>query len=175
MTDLRKAKLSEAEKILEFYRNIINSTKNTDFNPKWNEHYPNLEYIKTNILNGEMYVHTENDDVVACLILNNQFNPDYENINWNIDAGQNEILVIHTFAVHPDLTGKGIGKEIFNQIKNNAMENNKKTIRIDIIDGNIGAEKVFKKFGFEYVDTAELFHEAVGLEKFHLYEYILRH
>ena len=69
---------------------------------------------------------------------------------------------------------KGIGREIFNQIKTKAMRNNKKTIRIDIIDGNVGAQRVFEKFGFEYIDTVEMFHEAVGMENFHLYEYVLK-
>lgn len=171
MTYLRKAESEEAHDILLFYRNVINGIKGTQFKPKWNESYPNLEYIETSIEKGELYVSSDDDEVVACVVLNNRYDSRYCNAEWSVDAESDEITVIHTFAVSPDLTGRGIGKEIFNQIRNHALKNNQKTIRLDIIDGNEGAEKVFEKLGFEYVGTIELCHDIVGLEKFHLYEY----
>ncbi len=174
MINLRKAEIEESEEILEFYQDIISSTKDTEFKTRWSERYPNLKYIETGIENQEFYVYRENEGILACLSLNNRFEPEYENVNWMIDAKPDEIIIIHAFAVSSNLAGKGIGKEIFNQIKENALKSNKKTIRIDIIDGNNGAKKVFEKLGFEYVDTAEIFHRAVGLEKFHLYEYSLK-
>ena len=172
MNNLRKAKIEESEKILEFYQNIIDSIEGTQFKPKWSKHYPNLEFIKTSIEKQEMYVHTKDNDIIACVVLNNRFYPEYDNIDWIIEAEPEEIVIIHTFALTSDFAGKGIGREIFNQIKNNALKNNQKTIRIDIINGNIGAQNVFEKFGFEYVDTVEIFHDIVGLEKFHLYEWV---
>ena len=96
------------------------------------------------------------------------FNPEYKNIDWTVDAEADEIIVIHTFAVSN--ARKGTGRKIFNQIRKNALKKNKKTIRVDIINGNIGALKVFERFGFEYIDTVEMFHPAVGCESFHLYE-----
>ena len=55
-----------------------------------------------------------------------------------------------------------------------AMNNNQKTLRIDIVDGNDGAQKVFEKLGFKYIESIEIEHYAVGLQKFHLYEYLLK-
>ena len=170
MINLRKAEIKESREILQFYQNIIRSIEGSEFRPKWGKYYPNLEYIERSIENEELYIYTENGNVTASVVLNNRFDPEYEGINWNVDAQSDEITIIHTFAVDSNFTGKGIGKEIFNQIKENAIENYKKAIRVDIIDGNIGAQNVFEKFGFKYIDTVELFHKAVGLEKFHLYE-----
>ena len=170
MIELRKAEIDESCEILKFYRNIIFSIKDSEFKPKWNDSYPDLEFIENSIMKGEMYVYSE-DGINACVVINNEFGEEYDNVKWHADAESGEIIVIHTFAV--DSMGKGIGKEIFNQIENSAVENNKKSIRIDIIDGNIGAANVFKKFGFEYVDSVKMFHEAVGLETFHLYEKLL--
>ena len=168
MTNLRKANQNEARKILEFYRNILKSIEGSEFDPKWNDSYPDLEFIEGSIKKGELYICDIDGDVAASLVLNNSFNPQYENIDWNVDAEADEIIVIHTFAVSN--AGKGIGREIFNQIRKKALKKNKKTIRVDIIDGNIGALKVFERFGFEYIDTVEMFHPAVGFESFHLYE-----
>lgn len=173
MINLRKAEIKDTEKILEFYQKVIESNKDSEFKPKWSRYYPNLEYIETSIENGELYIYTENDNIIASVVLNNRFNPEYEDINWNVSAKLDEITIIHTFAVDSNFAGKGIGKEIFRQIKENAIKNNQKTIRIDIINGNIGAQKVFEKLGFEYIGTVDVFHKAVGLEKFHLYELAL--
>jgi RimJ/RimL family protein N-acetyltransferase len=174
MTNLRKAEIEEAEKILKFYQDIINSIEGSKFKPKWGKHYPNLEFIERSIEKQELYISTEDSCIIACIVLNNRFEPEYENIDWTINAKPQEIIIIHTFAVNTNLTRKGIGKEIFSQIKSHAIINGKKTVRLDIIDGNIGAQRVFERFGFEYIGSAEIFHNAVGLEKFHLYEYVLK-
>ena len=173
MINLRKAKANEARKILQFYRNLIDSIEGSEFKPKWSEDYPDLEYIKSSIEKEELYLYKEDNDIVSSIVLNHEFNPEYKDIVWNIDAKSDEIIVMHAFAVDSNFSGKGIGKEVFNQIKSNALEKNIKTIRIDIIEGNTGGKRVFEKFGFEYIDTVEIFHEIVGLEKFHLYEYVL--
>ena len=174
MIDLRKAKADEAGKILKFYHDVIHSIKNSEFKPKWNESYPNLEYIETCIEKQELYTYTTEHDIIVCIVLNNLFGPESEHINWKSDATPDETTIIHTFAVDSRFAGKGIGKEIFNQIKRNTLKNCQKSIRLDVIDGNVGAEKFFKKLGFEYVDTVEIFHDAVGLEKFHFYELVLK-
>lgn len=170
---LRKAEIEESVKILQFYQNVIDSIEFSEFKPKWSRNYPDLEFIETSIANGELYVYNENERIISCVVLNNRFNPEYEGIDWTSNAKSDEITIIHTFAVDSDFSGRGIGKEIFNQIKKIAIENNHKSIRLDIIDGNIGAQRIFEAFGFEYVDTIEVFHNAVGLQKFHLYEIVL--
>lgn len=173
MIRLRKAEAEEAERILEFYQGVIDSIKDSEFRPKWNESYPNLEFIKTSIEKEEMHICTKDEEIISCVVLNSRFEPEYEDINWNVNAEPDEIIVIHTFAVSSASAGKGIGKEVFTQIKDNAIKDGRKTIRIDIITGNTGAQKVFEKFGFDYIESVRLFHPAVGLERFHLYEYSL--
>lgn len=171
---LRKADMNESVKILQFYNGVINSIRCSEFKPKWNSNYPDLDYIKTSIEDGELFVCSENDTIIACVVMNNRFSPEYGEIKWIEDVKSEEVTVIHTFAVDSNFSGKGIGKQIFNQIREKSIKNNRKSIRIDIIDGNIGAQKVFESFGFEYIDTVEIFHDAVGLKKFHLYELVLR-
>lgn len=170
MIKIRKAVISEAGEILSFYENIIFSLKNSEFNPKWNESYPDIEFINYSILKGEMYVYSQNG-LKACLVINNELGKEYNNVKWHVNANPDEIIAIHTFAVKS--MKKGIGKGILDYIMKEAIKNNKKTIRVDVIDGNIGAQRAFEKWGFEYVDSVEMFHEAVGWETFHLFERIL--
>lgn len=171
MIKLRKAQINESNEILNFYKNIIFSIKDSEFRPKWNDNYPDLAFIENSILKEELYVYST-DRIIACVVINNEFNEDYSSIKWHVNAEPSEIIVIHTFAVNS--RRKGIGKEILNQISEKSVKNNGKTIRIDVIDGNIGAQKFFEKSGFEYVDSVKNFHEAVGLKTFHLYEKCLK-
>ena len=171
---LRKAAINEDEKILNFYKEVIESIKGSDFKPKWNEKHPDLEFLQNSIKKEELCLYLNGDEIVSSFILNNRFDVDYSNVKWQVEAKFSEITVIHTFAINPKYAGKDYARKIFNQIKNIANLENKKTIRIDIIDRNDGAQKVFKKLGFEYIDTREINHPIVGLVKFHLYEYPLK-
>ena len=98
MIKLRKAESEEAKDILIFYRNVIDTIKGTQFNPKWSEAYPDLEYIETSIRKGQLYVSTDDNGVIASVVLNNCFDPEYVNVNWSVDAEPDEITVMHAFA-----------------------------------------------------------------------------
>ena len=95
MAKLRQATPEEAERILKFYQDIIDSVKGTQFNPKWGRHYPNLEFIKTSIEKGELYICTQDDLLIVSVVLNNRFDPEYENIDWKTDANHHETIIIH--------------------------------------------------------------------------------
>lgn len=53
---LVKTKLSDAKRILEFYKILIANSKSSQFNPKWNDDYPNLEFIKSSIIKEELLI-----------------------------------------------------------------------------------------------------------------------
>lgn len=167
MIRLRKAQAEESPEILKIYRNIDTSG---DFKPRWSEKYPNQEFIEAAISKGELYVCTKDGTIIACAVINDRFDDAYNGVEWNVNVESSEISIIHAFAVNSNFQAKGYGRKVFDIIKENALKNNVKSIRLDVIDGNTGAQKVFEKLGFEYVGTVEMYHHAVGLEKFHLYE-----
>ena len=48
-----------------------------------------------------------------------------------------------------------------------------KAIRLDVLSGNYPAERLYRKLGFKYVDTVQMFYENSGLTDFLLFEYTL--
>lgn len=54
-----------------------------------------------------------------------------------------------------------------------ACENNIKTIRLDVLEGNIPAEKTYTKMGFMYLDTIQMFYEDTGWTNYKLFEFIV--
>ena len=45
-----------------------------------------------------------------------------------------------------------------------------KAIKLDVLKGNVPAERLYESMGFRYVDTVRLFYEDTGLAEFRLYE-----
>ena len=54
-----------------------------------------------------------------------------------------------------------------------AREKGIKTVRLDVLEGNLPAEKAYGKVGFQYVDTVRMFYEDTGWTNYKLYEYIV--
>jgi ribosomal protein S18 acetylase RimI-like enzyme len=48
-----------------------------------------------------------------------------------------------------------------------------KAIRLDVLKGNVPAERLYPAMGFTYVDTIKLFYEDTGRVDFELFELVL--
>ena len=49
----------------------------------------------------------------------------------------------------------------------------KKALRLDVIENNTTAEKLYQKLGFRYIQTKTLYYDVVGEMTFKLYELVL--
>jgi len=54
-----------------------------------------------------------------------------------------------------------------------AKERGIKAIRLDVLEGNLPAEKTYTSVGFSFVETLQMFYEDTGWTNFKLYEYDL--
>ena len=57
-------------------------------------------------------------------------------------------LVMDGIAVHKEYRGRGIGSQLLNGIVNHARENGFGTVRLDVIDTNPGARRLYERNGF---------------------------
>ncbi|NOY84172.1 MAG: N-acetyltransferase [Nitrospirae bacterium] len=57
-------------------------------------------------------------------------------------------LVMDGIAVHKDYRGRGIGSHLLNDILNYAREKGFKSVRLDVIDTNPGAQRLYERSGF---------------------------
>ena len=49
----------------------------------------------------------------------------------------------------------------------------RKALRLDVIENNTTAEKLYQKLGFRYIQTKTLYYDVVGKMTFKLYELVL--
>lgn len=57
-------------------------------------------------------------------------------------------LVMDGIAVHKDYRGQGIGSQLLNGIVTHAKDNGFDTVRLDVIDSNPGAKRLYERSGF---------------------------
>lgn len=142
--------------------------------PGWKKGiYPAQKDAIIGVEEGSLYVVKDGKKVIGSFILRHEPEKGYANVDWHIDLEDKDVLVIYTLLVHPDYHRCGIGKEIIEFIINLCRLEEIKALRLDVTSDNIPAVKLYKKCGFQYIDTVDLGYGDFGLDKFELYQIIL--
>lgn len=174
MMESRLATTEETDSVEKLYHSLTDAMQGSKFDPGWRKGvYPTREFLQRSVENGEMYVATEDGRTVSCMVVNHESNEGYNNVEWSVDVSDAELLVIHALGVHPEFSGRGIAKQMVRKVFDIAAERNVKTVRLDVLDGNIPAEKAYVKMGFVCRGTAKMFYEDTGLTDYKLFEYLL--
>ena len=84
-----------------------------------------------------------------------------------------EVLVIHALGVHPDYSGRGIGKMMVEEAIKIAKKSGAKGLRLDVLKGNEAAKKLYLRCGFQYVGSVQMYYENTGNADFGIYEYVI--
>ncbi len=82
-------------------------------------------------------------------------------------------MVIHALGVHSDHQGRGYAKALVQYALDIAGKRGMKSVRLDVIEGNLPAEKLYSCFGFRFMDIQQMFYEDTGWTNFMLYERLL--
>lgn len=169
-----KARENQYEAVRAFYHSLIDGMKEFPYNIGWEKDiYPAPEFLYESIANGELYIGFTGENIAAAMVLNHRYNEGYKKFQWRTQANDSEVLVIHALGVHPDFSGKGYAKEMVNKAIEVAMEASMKAIRLDVLGGNVPAEKLYTGIGFKYMDTLQMYYEDTGWTDYKLYEYVL--
>ena len=145
---LRKAQIPEAEIIWQILQQAI-ERRRKDGSNQWQDGYPNLEVVKTDISLGKGYV-LEIDNAIAAyaaLVFNDE--PAYNEIigDWlTID----DFLVIHRVAVSDDFLGKGIAVLLFQKLEDFAKEHQVFSIKVDTNFDNLAMLHILEKLDYQY-------------------------
>lgn len=145
---LRKAQISEAEIIWQILQQAI-ERRRKDGSNQWQDGYPNLEVVKTDISLGKGYV-LEIDNTIAAyaaLVFNDE--PAYNEIigDW---LTNDDFLVIHRVAVSDDFLGKGIAVLLFQKLEEFAKENQVFSIKVDTNFDNLAMLHILEKLDYQY-------------------------
>ncbi len=79
-------------------------------------------------------------------------------------------MVLHALAIAPKLQGKGLGAAVVRFCTEKAKADGYKALRLDIVPGNLPAQKLYEKNGFQYAGDADLDRGIEHIPVFSLYE-----
>ena len=154
----------------EFYDNEIIFLDNHINYPKWKyKIYPSIISVTDNINKGFQYGAYINNELVASFVLNDDPEGSYEKAKWSKSI--NRFMVIHGFAIKPELQNKGIGTNILEFCKEEALKLGYEGIRLDVVPSNIPAKNFYIKNGFKYVADIDLDRNIDDIPFFSLFEF----
>jgi len=146
--EFRKAIAEDSSVIWQILQDAITRRKN-DGSRQWQDGYPNLETVKSDIEKGFGYVLLVDGTVAgySALIFNNE--PAYNDIEgeWLTNG---EFLAVHRVAISDKFAGQGLSKKIFSFVEDVAKENNTFSIKVDTNFDNPAMLSILEKLGYQY-------------------------
>ena len=171
---IRAARTTEFEAVRAFYHAIIDGIGDSAVSAGWKKDiYPAPEFLRESIRGGELFAAVEGNALIGAMVLNHRCNAEYETIRWPTSAEAAEVTVIHALGVHPAFTRRGCAKEMVRFALDRARAQGQKAVRLDVLKGNLYAEKLYAGMGFRYLHTLPMYYEDTGWTDYELYEYPL--
>ena len=168
------ARADEFPAVRAFYHHLTDAMRDAAFPPGWEKDiYPAPAFLRQAIASRGLFLGLAAGQIAACMVLDRTGNPDYDKACWPTARAPGEYLVIHALGVRPDLAGKGLAGQMVRKAIACARQAGLRTVRLDVLAGNIPAERLYAGQGFRYVDTVEMFYADTGRTAFRLYEYAL--
>lgn len=173
---LRVASSVDFAAVRAFYNQLIDDMADKPYHPMWDkEGHPSDAYLQNALAAGELWLAEDAEGaVVASLIVNQEANEGYLEVPWKVQAAPGEVSILHAFGVSSRLQGRGLGSAIMQFIAARARSAGQKALRLDLIDFNLPAQKVYLKLGFCKCAEVKLYYEEVGWQLFHMFELPLR-
>lgn len=168
---IEKCDRSHLDALDVLYDRVVEHLEATVNYPKWTRGvYPCRDSISRAIDAGTQYVCRDGDRAVGAFILNDDPQGDYSVGEWRKPLRDKEFAVIHTLAVLPDESGRGIGRAMIEYCIERSKALGYKALRLDVVPGNLPAIKLYTRMGFEFAGEKDLRRGFDELTTFELYE-----
>jgi len=174
MMDIRCAQMADFDKVVSFYKYVSEKTQEIEKYARWvYGQHPTDAMIQNYIEQEAMYLLEEAQTIIGAMAVTMSQSEEYRSINWNIDAADDEVAVIHILCIHPEYQKQGIGKRMIRESIAVAQKQRKKAVRLDALESNAPAHRMYQSLGFLYRGKQHLYAENTGWTDFLFFEYTL--
>lgn len=171
---IKKALETDLDCIGKLYEDLCDYLETHTNYPGWKKGiYPARRDAEKGLLENSLYIARLGEKAAGTIILKHEPEEGYENGKWLTENDYKHIYVVYTLAVHPDFLNSGVGTELLMFAECVAGKERCVSLRLDVVKGNIPAEKLYQKCGYQLIGTVSLGYEAYGLLWYHLYEKVL--
>lgn len=167
---IRKATSSDISAVSKIYDHIHDSEEAGEVTIGWERGvYPVEQTAIDALARDDLYVYEKDGEILATAIINQIQVDTYYEANWDYEATDDEVLVLHTLVVDPSRKQGGIGQEFVAFYENTAREMNCPVLRMDTNARNSIARRLYKKLGYHEADILPIvFNGIPGVELVHL-------
>ncbi len=168
---IRVATAKDLDLLYSFYNKIIDHQKHEEYGAGWTRDvYPSRKDLQAKIDSDLFYLVTEHEQIIAAACLSMHEDDNYLEKPWTYICMDHRIAVLHLFGVDPEYRQKGIAISFLRSI---IEENREKidAIHLDVVDGNLPAEKLYEKSGFHSIGLYEVYYPDTGQIRVNLMEY----
>lgn len=171
---MRRAEEKDYEAIVEFYKYVIDNTKDMELYARWvYGQHPTDDMIMAYIKQNAMYVLEEGTEIVAAMAVTMSQGEDYHAIEWSAPAEDDDVAVVHILCVSPAHQRCGVGYKMIDETIKLAKNTGKKVVRLDALASNTPAHQMYQAKGFELRGKQNLYAENTGWTDFLFFEYVL--
>ena len=149
---IRKATAADVDAVAKIYLQAHDEIEKGNMFTGWvRDIYPLKSTAHNAFEKDWLFVAEEDGEVVATAIINQYQGPIYLEAEWEYDAKDEEVMVLHTLVVSPMHMKKGIGTKIVDFYEQYAKEHNCPELRMDTNEINTIARKLYKRLGYKEV------------------------
>ena len=87
--------------------------------------------------------------VIASARINHEQMPAYARVSWSVEASDDQVMVMHTLTVDPEMSGYGAGKRFLEFYEKYAPEHGSHVLRIDTNERNLNARRIYAAAGYK--------------------------
>lgn len=110
--------------------------------------YPTRQTAMDALQRGTLFVLEHDGEIAAAARIDQTQGAEYAGAEWEYDAADDEIMVMHTLVVDPAKGGKGYGRAFVDHYKKYAAENGCRYLRMDTNVKNSRARSLYASLGF---------------------------
>lgn len=171
---IEKAMLNDADELGRLYDSVNDHLMATVNYPGWKKGlYPVREDAVDAIREGTLFVLREGGKIAGTVILSHREEKGYAQAPWGVELEPEQVLVVHTLAVHPQFLSHGVGRRLMEFAIAHAKAQRMRAVRLDVNERNVPAIRLYESLGFAYIDTVDLGYGIERVEWYRLYQLVL--
>ena len=166
---ISKGESFEVEEILALTRACGQHMRENGID-QWDENYPNQKVILQDLQTQTLFVYRENDEILGIVVLNEEQDQEYAEINWSTSETDRNIIV-HRLAVKPDHQKRGIAKRLMDFAEMWSRDKLYHAIRLDTFSQNPRNQRFYLNRG--YTDLGSIYLKYKKDAPYYCYELLL--
>lgn len=146
---IRRASIQDIDAVERLYDAIHTAEENGKQAIGWIRGvYPVRATAEAALRRNDLFVLEDAGAICGAAIINKTQVGVYRLGNWNYEAPDDQVCVLHTLVISPDRAGRGYGRAFITYYEQFAAQHGCTELRIDTNAKNAAARSMYKKHGY---------------------------